>query len=375
MYQLKRLPEDFVVREVMPLSPNPKGKFAYALLRKKNWSTPDALTAIAKALDLPRDKVKAAGMKDRSGISEQYVSVLGARKEQLEKLDIRDLKLAFVGYGDEPLGLAQHEANAFEIVVRNLDKPLKLISWLCNYYDSQRFGGIRQNTHLIGEALLKRDFEGAMRLLLTGVYPSEPKGHAAARKYLSRKWGKWFVSDIPVVLRTERAVVKHLLDNPGDYPGAFWQIPRQISTLYIHAYQSFLFNEILAAYVAKIGKEAWSKGITGELPLVDRELPAKIPLVGYDYDPKKDQVAEITRTILEKHRLNPRIFEFGELPFLSSRTIYRPATIKLNLKLSDSQEDMLNPGKLMQTVSFTLPKGSYATLVIEAMYRLSKKEQ
>ncbi|MDO8480477.1 MAG: tRNA pseudouridine(13) synthase TruD [Nanoarchaeota archaeon] len=375
MYTIKQIPEDFHVKERMRLQLQPDGLYAFAVLTKKRWSTPDALTALAKACDLPRERFKAAGMKDRDGISEQYISCEGLTKEQVEGIQIRDLSLKFVGYGNHHIGLAQHEANEFRIVVRNLTVPLHPLTWLCNYYDDQRFGGVRPNTHLIGEALLRREFEKAVYILLAEQYPSEPKGYAPVRKQLARKWGKWFLSDIPNVLRTERVVVKHLLDNPGDFQGAFWEIQRQISTLYIHAFQSYLFNEILAEYIEKAGKEAWSEGITGKLPLVDKELPVKIPLVGYDYDPQKDPVADITQEVLVRHGIAPGAFDFQELPFLSSRTIYRPATIPIKAKVSEPKKDTLNPEKLTQSVSFDLPKGSYATFVIDSMFWLSQKKK
>ncbi|MEK6817042.1 MAG: tRNA pseudouridine(13) synthase TruD, partial [Nanoarchaeota archaeon] len=230
----------------------------------------------------------------------------------------------------------------------------------------QRFGGIRPVTAEVGRLLVERKFEEAMRVYLTRPFDDETDEHKAFRKEIESGWGKFNPKKVPGYL-TERLVVDHLSKKPEDYLGAFAKLPKQIVTLFIHSYQSKLFNEILDRYVREFCDEWFEvEYCYGKLAMTNEPLGIDLPLVGYDFELADDKVKDIVKDVLKKVKVES--FQFKELPFLSSRTVMRPATVQLKgLKMSDTEDDELNDGKVKQLISFSLPSGSFATMAVKAM--------
>lgn len=366
--KLKQIPEDFIVKEIADYKLGKKGKYAYFVLRKKQWTTINAIARIAEFLRKNPRIFNTSGMKDKDAVTEQYVSAYGLRREDIEKVAVKDIRLFFKGYSNEPVKLASHSANYFEITARALEKPLKQIKYLPNYYDDQRFGGIRPNTSKVGELIVKREWEEAMKHYLLYPFGTETAKHKEFRKRMEDNWGRLKADMAPKYL-TERKAVEYLEKNPSDYIGAFKQLPKQVFTLFIHAYQSKMFNEMLDAYVRKHCKEYKEvKYCLGKLAMCEKELKVKLPLIGYDFDLNAvdENVKDIVKAVLKDADLKQ--FSFPELPFLSSRTLFREASAEVKeLKLEKPANDELNKGKLKQKVSFTLPKGSFATMALKAM--------
>jgi len=75
MYELKKIPEDFIVKEVADRTFGPEGKYLVCLLKKKNYNTEDAVQAICKALGAVRKNISYAGNKDRKAVTYQHISL------------------------------------------------------------------------------------------------------------------------------------------------------------------------------------------------------------------------------------------------------------------------------------------------------------
>lgn len=364
--KLKQLPEDFIVKEIMKLDLKPKGDHGYFVMKKRNWATEKAIRELAKVLKLNPKSFAVSGMKDKNAVTEQYVSCYGLKKEALANVKINDIKLYFKGYSMKPISLSSHEENVFGITVRDLSSGLNKIEYFCNYYDNQRFGGIRPVTAEVGRLLLERKLEEAMKVYLTRPFDEESDEHKAFRKDIESNWGTFSLKKVPGYL-TERLVVDHLSKRPDDYLGAFAKLPKQIVTLFIHSYQSKLFNEILDKYVREFCDEWFEvEYCYGKLAMATEPLGIDLPLVGYDFEFADDKIKHIVKDVLK--RVKVESFQFKELPFLSSRTVMRPATVQLkDLKMSDTEDDELNDGKVKQSISFSLPSGSFATMAVKAM--------
>src|SRR3989344_5751746 len=119
--KIKEKPEDFIVEEVINLNKG-GGDYSYLRLTKKNWNTLDILNKISIILKIPRKYIGFAGNKDRRAITTQYISVYKVTKEKLEKLNITDANLEFLGYGKTPITLGSLLGNRFKI---KLDSPIK----------------------------------------------------------------------------------------------------------------------------------------------------------------------------------------------------------------------------------------------------------
>ena len=209
MYNIKQIPGDFIVKEIADHEFSKKGKYQYFILTKKDYTTEKAIRTLSEYFKIPRKDFSYAGIKDRHEITTQYVSVKGSIKSNFPG---EDIKIKLVGRSDQKNYAGNLEENEFEIVVRNLDidekpKPIKRI---INYFDEQRFGF---NNVKIGKAMLNRNWK------------------TAAENIESEK------------------VQSYLRENKTDYIGAIRELPFKIQKLYIHAFQSWLWNQVVAEYV------------------------------------------------------------------------------------------------------------------------------
>src|SRR3989344_9529549 len=213
MFKLKTIPEDFIVKEVIDLKVKDRGSYAYFLLKKKNWSTLKAVEAVAKALRVDNKKITTAGMKDKHGITEQYCCIKHFDLKDLQNLTIKDITLTPVGYGNKRIGVGSLSSNQFTITVRNLEQPLQPLSISPNYYDDQRFGEIRPNTHIVGKYLLQRNYEQAMKVYLGKPYLTETPDHRTWRENIEKNWGT-FTPEVARGMHYEKFILYVLQAHP-----------------------------------------------------------------------------------------------------------------------------------------------------------------
>lgn len=233
-YKIKYKNEDFQVTEVS-LMPNLTSKkprqFTYFWLQKSGFTTFDGLDYIKKFFKLKFDDIASQGLKDEDAITEQLISV----KKILSEKDIVAFNKKYavgnkyfrikhiVGYGKEPIKERMLHGNSFRIVIRNLrDRVANNLSahlsthrhhYFINYYDNQRFGmpGGPYNTHLIGEAIVKKDWKRAYDHIKT-------------------------TNNIPPEFLTK-------LGNAPNYKEVFRTInPKKVS-FFVSSYNSFLWND------------------------------------------------------------------------------------------------------------------------------------
>ncbi len=306
MHQIKQLPEDFAVKEISNVKFLDKGNYLYFKLKKKNWNTLDAAKEISKRLNLPIKNIGFAGSKDKKAITEQVISVKNTKKERIENLKIKDIELEFLGYGDEPITLGDLEGNYFEITIRNLDSfNIKTPKKVINYFGEQRFS---RNNIEIGKNIIRKDFRKACEILELEV-------------------------------------------KNNDYIGALKTIPKRLLKMYAHAYQSFIWNETV--------KEITQNKIKAE----------EIPLIGFGTELEEfPEVKKIIENILERENLTLTDFIIKQIPELSLEGGTRKVFIKIkDFKILKKENDELNKTKKKIKISFTLPKGSYATVVVKEL--------
>ncbi len=346
--KLKQIPEDFSVKEINPIKIGTKGDHCYILLKKKNWTTTRVIETLANRLRTDPGKFHYAGLKDKDGITEQIISGYKIDIEFLKHIKIKDVELTILGYSDDPIKLGSHHGNAFTIVVRDLEKPLNTDNLqIPNYFDDQRFGGsIRPVTHLVGEALVNGNDELAVKRYLLNPFPQESPTSKTYRQRLEQRWPNPENIEVPKNLFDERKIVKSLWEVPGDYKRAIMSLQRRLLTLCIHAYQSYLFNLKLAEYVEQQEKFTYINYVLGTLPIPLANVKEKeFPLTGVD---------------------------IPSLPELNMRTLQRPGFVTpQNFTVSRIEKDELNQGKYKQTLTFSLPSGSYATIVAKTLHARS----
>jgi len=317
MYKIKQLPQDFIVKEIPNYKLEESGPYSYFWLTKKDHTTMYAVKKIADKLNIPLKHVGFAGTKDKRAVTKQAISIKNIKKDKINNLNLNNIKLEYIGKGSSPISLGDLKENEFVITVRNIDtKKIRHRDIVPNFFGPQRFS---KNNIEIGRALVKRDFKKAVSLI------------------------------------DQIKVQKHLEKFTEDYIGALRKLPLKIRKIYIHAYQSDLWNKTAKSYI----KAGHHKNI-------------KIPIIGFGTEInniKNNDLKDIITDILKKEEISVRDFIFPAIKEISAEGDKRDLfVIPKNLDI-DLQEDDINKDKLKVIVSFSLPKSSYATVVIKYLFK------
>ncbi|MBT5739891.1 tRNA pseudouridine(13) synthase TruD [Candidatus Woesearchaeota archaeon] len=312
-YKIKQIPEDFIVDEISNVKSNQQGRFLYVEVKKKNRNTLDVVKELAKQLKIPLNKIGFAGSKDKHAITTQLFSIANCNQSKLKEVNIDNVTLKFLGYGNEPITLGDLEGNRFTVTVRNLNKiPEGKIDFCENYFDEQRFS---KNNKQVGEFIVRKQFKEAVELL-----------------------------ELPVT--------------QNNYVGSLQKIPKRLSKLYVHSYQSYLFNQSLQQYVKNGKKVEYS---LGTFIFGDKKEDIKLPLPGFGVEIKDQQ-------ILKKENITLNDFIIKQFPELSMEGTFRDAYVKVKEFSIETENDELNNGKKKAIVKFILPKSCYATIVIKKLF-------
>jgi len=370
---IKRSPEDFTVEEITPDGtvlelyktleyPDSGEAHTHFILQKKDWSTSSALKRIAKALRVGQKRFSYAGTKDKVAVTTQRVSVFGVPKESITSLALMDLQINGAWGAKEKVQLGDLFGNRFRIVWNGdsegaEEKVSTTLSELDgkfpNYFGPQRFGSTRQNTHRVGELILRSRFQEAAMHFLAEAGEEEHKGAREARsRLLESNDFSSAIKEFPKHLKLERTMLAYLSEKPEDFIGAFRKLPRYTLLLFVHAFQSYLFNECLSERI----KDGMVRKEDGEFYCSSNSYGFPEPekpgmdwlcgkLLGYNSNPNEREKA-----LLERHEISLDAFKIKEMPELSSKGHYRPL-------LSTFKDFKFKQGVFM----FSLPAGAYAT--------------
>ncbi len=392
--RIKAFPEDFVVIEE-PLPSVFEGKrYAIFLLKKRNWDTMTAIKEIAKRAGISHRDIGFAGTKDRHAVTYQYISVPADAKDKVEGVQIRDVGLKFVSYG-RFIKLGHLLGNRFRIIVRDvnekaLGRTKEIVSELRekggfpNYFGYQRFGERRVVNHLVGKLLLQGKFDEAARLFL-GYADGSMEGDEARRNFWETGDVDKALEEFPRFLRYERTLL-YTYRKTGSWKRAFLSLPLPVMRIFIHAYQSYLFNLYLSRRMEELPLNEALVGdivvqVKGGIPYRDRTyrvtetnrdfVNEKIkknramvsgPLFGFAMRRAKGLPGELEREILEEEGLS--LETFRKLPKPMAEPGGRRELLIRPLGLTYGYI----PGTGM-CFRFFLPKGVYATSVLREIMK------
>lgn len=372
--RIKEEPSDFYVKEIKTLPIRERGKFAYYLLKKENLTTIDALREVSRALGIPLKSIGFLGLKDKKAITEQFISV-EATKKLPKNLRGKSWELSFVGFGDEPLRLGEFEGNYFEVVIRGVTKRHKKVfermlplveKYGCeNYFGEQRFGSVKHAQEFVLKHLLKHDYEEAMKEYLTSLKDKRLK------KELLKAWKDWdrFLALMPKGSQAEVEVVK-ALKRGESFKNAFMVLPKNVRLMFVFAYQSYLWNRYLYTFVVRYLSHCKTPFLKWELAFfsemnerVWEEIKdLEIPYLGTDYPPQNKKVELIIGEVLQEEGITPKMLMAERIGIKLFSDGQRKAFFKpKNLKVLEE-----NKGSLK--LSFELPPGSYATVLLRKLF-------
>ena len=317
MMQLKQIPEDFKVLEIPLIKLSNRGRFSICELTKKDFNTECAIGEIAKQLSIPRKHIGYAGTKDKRAITTQLISIVSS-ESKINNFKHQDISLKYLGKHDEPLSLGLLKGNKFKIVVRDLSgEEIIREKKFVNFFHNQRFS---KNNVLVGKFLLKKDYSSAVSVLIN----DSSFGYK---------------------------IKSHLEKSINDFVGALKTIPKKILSLYIHAYQSHLWNIVVEEL---LNKDA---------------LPKEVPIVGFsDFD--CDSVTrKVINDVMLKEGVSQLDFLNRDIQTLCVEGTYRNTLCSVsNLVVGDFLVDELNGGRRKVLIEFELGKGEYATSVIDQLF-------
>lgn len=366
--RIKVSPEDFEVSEIIADKTlkqiGKQGDYVVYKLKKKNIDTNHALSDVFRKTGL---RLKALGLKDSFAITTQFVCS-NSKGREINDYSHQKYSLEKLGYVKKPLSKKNMIGNRFKIKITDCKDGLSEFEEykkILNFYGYQRFGSKRPVTHLIGKAIIQRNFDKATELILSFTSPFDSKENNEIREKLKdgSNYSKYF-DEVPAQMDVERIVLKTLIET-NDSLRAIRQIPLSLRRFYVQAYQSFLFNSTLSSaflagedlFIPTEGdvcfdyEDVLGKYVKG----ADQRL--SIPFVGYSYYKKTRFDFHISK-ILEQEEISPKDFFIKEMQEVSNEGGFRQSSI--------SCSDYSSNGNC---VEFSLSRGSFATIVLREIMK------
>ena len=307
-------------------------EFLWCEMEKKNIDHFTAMKEVAQRLGKDVDAIGYAGTKDKKAWTSQRISIFQPDIKKTKNFKHSNIILKNFKWNKRKIKMGYLEGNHFKITLRDIDKKdamkisnqLKKRDWFPNYFGPQRFG-INGNNIKIGNLILKRKFKEAIQ----EISDDNPRQKERFQYYLSK--------------------------NPEDFVGAIRKADRKSMLIYIHSVQSKIFNDIL--------EQALDEGLN-----FTKQGQTSCLLIGYKTRFFNGRLGEIEQQILTNHDLTLEDFDIREIPYLRIKGSFRKAITEIkDLEIEiDDDEEFEGSKKLL--LSFTLPKGVYATTFLENFF-------
>jgi tRNA pseudouridine13 synthase len=387
--RFKVQPEDFWVEEQIRLSLLPRGSFSVYRVHKRGVTTMGVQAQIARAIGVPQSDVVFPALKDKKAVVVQHAAVRGTGPARLSG---KGFRAEFLGRSLHPLSPADVSGNRFTLVLRDLsdqevvhiqERLLEVSRFgLPNYFDQQRFGSLAPGEDHVGKRILCRDAESALRAYLTQPFVGDPGRVREFKAFAAQHWGDWeAMFEAAPRPSNYRSVLTYLRDHPQptdiEYRKALNLITRRLLSIYLAAYQSLLWNRIAARYLEvhlSGAVESPYVEIGGERLPTYHELPRDwdrervIPLPNHRAAYGEPSLGELVTQVLDReglalNDLKARILKRAYLAKGKRTLLLFPE----GLSASGPEPDERYNNRTKLTLDFSLPRGSYATLVVKIL--------
>ncbi|MFO0837208.1 MAG: tRNA pseudouridine(13) synthase TruD [Phycisphaerae bacterium] len=379
--------EDFVVEE-LPLYPaDGVGTHAYFLLEKRGLSTMQAISDLARALGVRRMDIGLAGLKDARAVTRQWMSIEHIDPQRLEALSLPRMRVLRVTRHRNKLKLGHLRGNRFEIRVRDteigrlpeLRAALETLGKLGapNYFGEQRFGG-RGDSGRVGASIVRGSLDDAVDLILGRPGPHDSGPVLRARQLYERGDFESAARAWPPMFRDERHALQALARSGGKRKRAFAAIDHGLRRFYVSAFQSELFNQVVAARIRRglgvllDGDLAWvhangavfrvASASEEQVRAESFEISPSGPLFGFRMTQPDGEPASIEAAALAGAELTLEAFRAPHLRVKGARRPLRFRPLDADISLA---ADERGPYLAMQ---FELPRGCYATTLLRELF-------
>jgi tRNA pseudouridine13 synthase len=333
----KQTARDFVVEEIPLYEFSGEGEHLVLHIRKKNLTTWEMIDKICVHLGIKAKEVGYAGLKDKNAMTKQYISINKQYEEQMESFEHPDIKILSRAYHNNKIRTGHLKGNRFFIRLKKVNptnakkislalKHLKKFG-MPNFFGYQRFGKDGDN-YILGEKVARgqvKERNPKVKKLLINSYQSHLFNLWLSRRLeMSTLVESFSVDELEPMLNLSR----HTLESMKEQPHPFKMIIGDVMEHYPHGR---LFNyegdkEDITRFSERgisvtgllCGKKAW-------------QAKDEARLIEKDYDEK---------IMADGTRRYAWIF---------------PEDIEGEYKEQDAWFEL----------HFSLPKGSYATVLIE----------
>lgn len=381
--RVKGSPEDFSVEEIVAntamVAEAVPGYYPLYRVESRFIDTFHMAERLSRALG---SRLSFGGLKDKRSVSTQFVTPTTLRSRRPVEIVDENFTARIVGYLPSPITRANVVGNKFEIVLRDCCSDVETriedtirtaeANSLPNYYGLQRFGVGGVGTHKIGRAIVAGKFEEAALMLAaggsrTGSLPS-PLSEAMEKERYDE-----MARLLPPGRDVERRVLRVLERRKRDWIGALRAVPIRLRRLYVHAFQSYLFNrslstalkrgEDIAAY--RLG-DNWAPVsvdglvVTRTFGVKDKPTGGVVPMmqiVGYAFRDYGTRFDLCISEVLQSEGVSPSSFYVKEMQEVSSEGGFRRPHLTL-------RSPAWNVDGGNAHMRFTLAKGQYATVLL-----------
>lgn len=385
--------EDFVVEEIPAYRAAGVGDHTYLLVEKRGIPTMEAVHRIAGALGVrPRD-VGYAGLKDAHAVALQTFSVEHFAPDRATEAlaGVAGVRVLEAKLHRNKLKLGHLRGNRFHVRVRDVGPDAEpraraILDVLVakgspNWFGEQRFG-VREDNDAVGRRLVRGEFDAACDAMLGPgeVADGDARVAEARARYAAGDFGG-AASALPPSHRAERAILEALVHGrpKGD---AVRAAPRPLLRLLVSAYQSALFNRLLAerlgtidrleegdlAFLHEKGAVFRVDDAAREQPRADAlEISPSGPMFGTRTLLASGRPGERERALLAAEGVDPAQFDVPGCGALEGeRRPFRIPVGDAEVSPVPAGEGDSGPSLL---VAFSLPRGAYATAVLREVMK------
>ncbi len=225
--------------------------------------------------------------------------------------------------------------------------------------------------------MVKGDYEAALRLALTGTYKYDRSESKKEKSALQSHWGDWPTCKTKLSRGHARSLVDYLVNHPDDFRGALARLRPDLRGLYLSAYQSDLWNRMLARWMLEHSRAEQLATVRlrlGSFP-VHRELDeAQITILSALKLPLPSARVDLDPTDHRRHLMDAVLAEDGiqaeQLKLKGFKEMFFSKGERAALCIPqevrfEQDDDEKHPGRNKLTLAFDLPRGCYATMVVK----------
>ncbi|MEA2027359.1 MAG: tRNA pseudouridine(13) synthase TruD [Campylobacterota bacterium] len=218
---------DFIVEEIPLYEFSGEGEHLVIKIRKKDMTTWEMLNTLASHLGIKKREIGYAGLKDKHAMTIQYISMLKKYKDQLESFNHPQIKILQTYIHDNKIRIGHLKGNRFHIRLKKVfgvqkDKIESTLQWIeqygvPNYFGDQRFGNSKQNWS-DGKAILEGKLkirDRTKREFLINAYQSYLFNNWLSRRIeISLLLEKFSESEVEEVLKLQKGTFAHTKKQP-----------------------------------------------------------------------------------------------------------------------------------------------------------------